>query len=114
MQYWHGPSPIPFPEVIPNPDVHLGVVTIATKQILVVVLAVVLMVVLRAFVYRTKTGQSDARDGPGPRRRAVDGHRHQHHDRADVFDRFGLAGAAGFVSGVYYGSTWFFNGFGAA
>jgi len=24
-----------------------------------------------------------------------------------------LAGAAGFVSGVYYGSTWFFNGFGA-
>jgi len=24
-----------------------------------------------------------------------------------------LAGAAGFVSGVYYGSTWFFNGFAA-
>src|SRR5471032_3162287 len=52
MQYWRGPSPIPFPQVIPNPDVHLGDVTIATKQILVVVLAVVLMIVLRAFVYR--------------------------------------------------------------
>jgi branched-chain amino acid transport system permease protein len=24
-----------------------------------------------------------------------------------------LAGAAGFVSGMYYGSTWFFNGFAA-
>ena len=24
-----------------------------------------------------------------------------------------LAGAAGFVSGVYYGTTWFFNGFAA-
>ena len=22
MQYWHGPSPIPFPQVIPNPDLH--------------------------------------------------------------------------------------------
>ena len=41
MQYWHGPSPVPFPQVIPEPRLSLGSVDIATKQILVVVLAVV-------------------------------------------------------------------------
>src|SRR6202171_5473544 len=24
MQYWRGPAPVTFPELIPNPDVHLG------------------------------------------------------------------------------------------
>jgi branched-chain amino acid transport system permease protein len=113
MQYWHGPSPIPFPEVIPNPDVHLGVVTIATKQILVVVLAIVLMVVLRAFVYRTKLGKAmraTAQDRDAAQLMGID-------INTTIALTFligsALAGAAGFVSGVYYGSTWAFNGFAA-
>jgi branched-chain amino acid transport system permease protein len=110
MQYWHGPSPIPFPEVIPNPDVHLGVVTIATKQILVVVLAIVLMVVLRAFVYRTKLGKAmraTAQDRDAAQLMGID-------INTTIALTFligsALAGAAGFVSGVYYGSTWAFAG----
>jgi branched-chain amino acid transport system permease protein len=113
MQYWHGPSPIPFPQVIPNPDVHLGAVTIATKQILVVVLAVVMMLGLRLFVYKTKLGKAmraTSQDRDAAQLMGID-------INTTIALTFligsALAGAAGFVSGVYYGSTWFFNGFSA-
>src|SRR5271165_3959834 len=39
MQIWRGPSPVPFPDVIPNPVATIGGVSIAAKQVLVVVLA---------------------------------------------------------------------------
>jgi len=113
MQYWHGPSPIPFPQVIPNPDVHLGVVTVATKQILVVMLAVVMMVVLQTFIYRTKLGKAmraTAQDRDAAQLMGIN-------INTTIALTFligsALAGTAGFVSGVYYGSTWFFNGFAA-
>jgi branched-chain amino acid transport system permease protein len=113
MQYWHGPSPVPFPAVIPNPDVHLGVVTVATKQILVVVLAVAMMLVLQVFIYRTKLGKAmraTAQDRDAAQLMGID-------INTTIALTFligsALAGAAGFVSGVYYGSTWFFNGFSA-
>jgi branched-chain amino acid transport system permease protein len=113
MQYWRGPSPVPFPDVIPNPDVHLGVVTIATKQILVVLFAVVMMVVLQAFIYRTKLGKAmraTAQDRDAAQLMGID-------INTTIALTFligsALAGAAGFASGVYYGSTWFFNGFSA-
>jgi len=113
MQYWHGPSPIPFPEVMPNPDVHLGVVTIATKQIVVVLAAVIMMVLLQAFVYNTKLGKAmraTAQDRDAAQLMGID-------INTTIALTFligsALAGAAGFVSGVYYGTTWFFNGFAA-
>jgi branched-chain amino acid transport system permease protein len=113
MQYWHGPSPIPFPEVIPNPDVHLGAVTIATKQIVVILAAVVMMVALQAFVYNTRLGKAmraTAQDRDAAQLMGID-------INTTIALTFllgsALAGAAGFVSGVYYGTTWFFNGFSA-
>jgi branched-chain amino acid transport system permease protein len=113
MQYWRGPSPIPFPQVIPNAALHLGAVTIATKQILVVVLAIALMIVLRAFVYRTKLGKAmraTAQDRDAAQLMGID-------INTTIALTFligsALAGAAGFVSGVYYGTTGPFNGFSA-
>jgi branched-chain amino acid transport system permease protein len=113
MQYWRGPSPVPFPDVMPNPDVHLGFVTIAAKQILVILLAVAMMLVLQAFVYRTKLGKAmraTSQDRDAAQLMGID-------INTTIALTFligsALAGAAGFVSGVYYGSTWFFNGFSA-
>jgi branched-chain amino acid transport system permease protein len=113
MQYWHGPSPIPFPDLLPNPTFAAGLVAIQMKQILVIVLAVVMMVALQAFVYRTRLGKAmraTAQDRDAAQLMGID-------INTTIALTFligsALAGAAGFVSGVYYGSTWFFNGFAA-
>ena len=113
MQYWRGPSPVPFPQVIPNPSFALGAVSIQTKQIMVILLAVVLMFALQAFVYNTRLGKAmraTAQDKDAAQLMGID-------INTTIALTFligsALAGAAGFVSGVYYGSTWFFNGFAA-
>ncbi|HTW82926.1 MAG TPA: branched-chain amino acid ABC transporter permease [Candidatus Sulfotelmatobacter sp.] len=113
MQYWHGPSPIPFPDVVPNPTFTTGLVAIQMKQILVIVLAVVMMIGLQAFVYNTRLGKAmraTAQDRDAAQLMGID-------INTTIALTFligsALAGAAGFVSGVYYGSTWFFNGFAA-
>jgi branched-chain amino acid transport system permease protein len=113
MQYWKGPSPIPFPQVFPNPTFHAGSVDVAAKQILVVLLAVVMMVALQLFIYNTRLGKAmraTAQDRDAAQLMGIN-------INTTIALTFligsALAGAAGFVSGVYYGSTWFLNGFSA-
>ena len=113
MLYWKGPSPISFPQVIPNPEFTIGAISIQSKQIMVILLAVVLMVVLQAFVNNTRLGKAmraTAQDKDAAQLMGID-------INTTIALTFligsALAGAAGFVSGVYYGSTWFFNGFAA-
>ena len=113
MQYWKGPSPVPFPQFIPNPTMHVGSIEIAAKQILVVVLAIVMMIVLQLFIFNTKLGKAmraTAQDRDAAQLMGIN-------INTTIALTFlicsALAGAAGFVSGVYYGSTWFFNGFSA-
>ncbi len=111
MQLWRGPSPVAFPAVIPNPILHLGGVEIAAKQILVIVLAVVMMAGLQLFIHRTRMGKAmraTAQDRDAAQLMGIN-------INTTIALTFligsALAGAAGFVSGVYYQSTWFFNGF---
>jgi branched-chain amino acid transport system permease protein len=113
MQLWRGPSPVPFPDVIPNPTFHIGNVEIATKQILVVSLAIVMMIGLQLFVYNTRLGKAmraTAQDRDAAQLMGIN-------INTTIALTFligsALAGAAGFVSGVYYGTTWFLNGFSA-
>ncbi|GAC1571887.1 MAG: branched-chain amino acid ABC transporter permease [Candidatus Elarobacter sp.] len=113
MQYWHGPSPVPFPEVFPNPTFVVGAVAIQMKQIIVILLAVVMMFALQQFVYRTRLGKAmraTAQDKDAAQLMGID-------INTTIALTFligsALAGAAGFVSGVYYGSAWAFNGFAA-
>jgi branched-chain amino acid transport system permease protein len=113
MQYWRGPSPVAFPQVIPNPSFHIGSLEIAAKQLLVIGLAIVMMIVLQLFIFNTKLGKAmraTAQDRDAAQLMGIN-------INTTIALTFligsALAGAAGFVSGVYYGSTWFFNGFAA-
>jgi branched-chain amino acid transport system permease protein len=111
MQLWRGPSPIPFPQVVPNPSFALGGVDVSAKQIFVVLLAIAMMVALQLFIYNTKIGKAmraTAQDRDAAQLMGIN-------INTTIAVTFligsALAGAAGFVSGMYYGTTWFFNGF---
>ena len=103
-----------FPQLIPDAVVHVGGVAIATQADRRRRLRA--RHDGRAAVLRLPdvARQGDARDGAGPRGRAVDGHRRQPHDRADVPDRQrarrrGRASSAARTTG----RPGFFNGFSA-
>jgi branched-chain amino acid transport system permease protein len=113
MQLWRGPSPVPFPSVIPNPSFEIGGVSIATKQILVVALAVFMMVGLQLFVYNTRLGKAMRATAQDRDAAQLMGININTTIAATFLIGSALAGAAGFVSGVYYGTTWFLNGFSA-
>ena len=97
--------------MIPNPSLALGGVEISAKQVLVIALAIGMMVALQLFVYKTKLGKAmraTAQDRDAAQLMGIN-------VNTTIALTFligsALAGAAGFVSGVYYGTTWFFNGF---
>jgi branched-chain amino acid transport system permease protein len=113
MQYWRGPSPVPFPQVIPNPQFAIGAITIQSKQIMVILLAVVLMIVLQVFVYNTRLGKAMRATAQDKDAAQLMGININTTIALTFLIGSALAGAAGFVSGVYYGSAWFFNGFAA-
>jgi branched-chain amino acid transport system permease protein len=113
MQLWRGPSPVSFPGVIPNPTVVVGGVAIATQQIVVIALAVVMMVALQLFVHKTRMGKAMRATSQDRDAAQLMGININRTIAVTFLIGSALAGAAGLVSGVYYQSTWFFNGFGA-
>jgi branched-chain amino acid transport system permease protein len=113
MLYWRGPSPVPFPDVMPKLEFTMGPVGIQAKQVMVIVLAVVLMIVLQNFVMRTRLGKAMRATAQDKDAAQLMGININTTIALTFLIGSALAGAAGFVSGVYYGSTWFFNGFAA-
>ncbi len=58
-QIWHGPAPVPYPEVFANNSFTLfGRVTIGLKDIFVVLICITLMAILQFFIQRTKLGKA--------------------------------------------------------
>jgi branched-chain amino acid transport system permease protein len=99
------------PQVIPNPNLTLGPISIRTINLFVIVLALVLMFALQVFISRTRLGRA-------MRSTAID------RDAAQImgvninstialtfFIGSALAGAAGVVQGLYFGVTVFNIGF---
>ncbi len=113
MQLWQGPAQVSFPAVFANPSLALGPIAVTVKQLVVVLLAVGAMLALQYIVHNTRLGmamRATAQDRDAASLVGIDVNR----AIALAFLLGGaLAGLAGFVSGVYYQSAWFFNGFSA-
>ena len=111
MQLWRGPSPVPVPEILPNPTFHLGGVELATKQLVVIALAIVMMLLLQVFIARTRIGKAMRATAQDREAAQLMGININTTIAVTFLVGSALAGVAGFVSGMYYGTTWFFNGF---
>jgi len=111
MQLWKGPTPVSFPQFLPDPHFDLGSVSFDAREIIVVAVSVGFMVLLQFVIYRTRLGKAmraTAQDRDAAQLMGIN-------VNATIAWTFfigsALAGVAGFVSGIYYGSTFFYNGY---
>jgi branched-chain amino acid transport system permease protein len=115
--HWKGASPVDFPNLLPNLDLFRDVLGINTlvlftlKDLFVIALALPLMVALNLFVTRTRLGKAmraTAQDRTAAAMMGIN-------INQTIFLTFliggALAGAAGFIHGVYNNNAWFFQGF---
>lgn len=108
---WKGNNFISFPQIFPGRDIKIGAVTISSIDILVIVVAVLLMVGLRFMISSTRVGRAMRAVAQDREAAALMG---VNVDRIISFTFFvgaALAGAAGFIYGLKYGSTIFTLGF---
>jgi branched-chain amino acid transport system permease protein len=111
LQLWMGPSPVPFPQLIPNPFFALGPVSVSQMQLFVIFSSVVMMVALQFFVVHTKLGKAmraTAQDWMAAEIMGIDINKTI---ALTFFIGSLLAGAAGVITGLFYGNVWFINGF---
>ncbi len=104
-------SIITIPQIIPNPELNLGPISIRQINLFVIVLAVVLMIGLQTFISRTRLGRamrSTASDREAAQLMGVDINTTI---ALTFFIGSALAGAAGVVQGLYFGVTAFNIGF---
>ena len=111
LQLWMGPSPVAFPQLIPNPFFSLGPVSISQMQLVVIFSSLVMMIALQLFVQGTKLGKAmraTAQDWMAAEIMGIDINKTI---ALTFFIGSVLAGAAGVITGLFYGNTWFINGF---
>ena len=108
---WKGINFVSFPQVLPQVNYNIGAVTITNINILVIVVAVVLMLALQWMVSSTRIGRAMRAVAQDREAAALMG---VNVDQIITFTFFvgaALAGAAGFIYGLQYGSTVFYLGF---
>jgi branched-chain amino acid transport system permease protein len=108
---WKGVSFIPFPQIFPLIYYHIGPVTINSVNILVLVVAVLLMIGLQLLVTRTRIGRAMRAVAQDREAAALMGVNVDFVISFTFFIGAALAGAAGFIYGLQYGSTIFYIGF---
>ncbi len=111
LQLWMGPSPVPFPQLIPNPFFAVGLLSLGQMQLVVIFSSLVMMIALQVFVNRTKLGKAmraTAQDWMAAEIMGIDINKTI---ALTFFIGSVLAGAAGVITGLFYGNTWFINGF---
>jgi branched-chain amino acid transport system permease protein len=108
---WKGISFIAFPQVIAQVNYNIGPITITNVNILVIIVSVVLMLALQWMITSTRIGRAMRAVAQDREAAALMG---VNVDSVITFTFFvgaALAGAAGFIYGLQYGSTVFYLGF---
>ncbi len=108
---WRGVTFVTFPQIFPQITYNLGPVTISSVNILVIVVALVLMVGLQWLVTSTRIGRAMRAVAQDREAAALMGVNVNRIISITFFIGAALAGAAGFIYGLQYGSTIFYIGF---
>ncbi|HLQ29589.1 MAG TPA: branched-chain amino acid ABC transporter permease [Ktedonobacteraceae bacterium] len=112
---WKGINFISFPQIFPKTSYHLGPagngVDISSVYILVIIVAVALMIGLQFMVTRTRIGRAMRAVAQDREAAALMGVNVDQIITVTFFIGASLAGAAGFIYGLQYGSTIFSIGF---
>ncbi len=108
---WKGVTFVSFPQIFPQITYNLGLVTISSVNILVLVVSLGLMVGLSWLVNRTRTGRAMRAVAQDREAAALMGVNVDRIIAITFFIGAALAGAAGFIYGLQYGSTIFYLGF---
>src|SRR5436305_2214060 len=108
---WRGVTFVSFPQIFPQTTFNLGAVSISSVNILVIVVALVLMVALQWLVTSTRIGRAMRAVAQDREAAALMGVNVDRIIAITFFIGAALAGAAGFIYGLQYGSTIFIIGF---
>ena len=108
---WKGVNFVSFPQIFPQINYSLGGVSISSVNILVIVVSLILMVGLQWMVTSTRIGRAMRAVAQDREAAALMGVNVDRIIAVTFFIGAGLAGAAGFIYGLQYGSTIFIIGF---
>src|SRR5439155_7977494 len=108
---WKGITIVPFPQILPQNTYYIGPISFSSVDILVIIVAAVMMISLQWLVTRTRTGRAMRAVAQDREAAALMGVNVNRIIAITFFIGAALAGAAGLIYGLQFGSTIFYLGF---